>query len=149
MSQDENASPTDEPLVPTTRETIREALLALAEERRREVVDFEEDRKRSHREKQAKVRREVREKRSRSRKAAMLRSVNESNERVRNHLSDASRSLAAALRSATEHKFPRHSEEGRQQDRTIRALENALGAVRRVGAGRYDEDNFEVDLDLD
>lgn len=145
--EDENQTETNS--VAVNRETIREAILAQAERRRQEVVEFEEEERKRRRKTRVEKREREREDRATTRKKARVRAANEANERVRRNLTEAARSLSAALRAATEHGFPRHSEEGRTQQKTIKALQNAMAAVRRVGVGRHDEENVQVDLDLD
>jgi len=148
MSEHED-SEEQERFVPAERQTIRDAILAQAEERRREEAEREHAERRQAREDRIQKRRTTDLKKARDRKAKNLRAVNESNARTRAHLSDAARSLKAALKAATGVKLSRHSDEGRQQQRDVRSIQASMASLRGVGAGDFDEANFEVDLDLD
>ena len=135
--------------LPVNRQTIRDAIVAQAMRAREEREQSEAAEKRRKRAKRDDEIRARKSSEARDRKGNLVRALNESNRRVRTHLKEASRSLAAALRAATETPAPRRSVEGRQQQKTIRDLQNALGAIRRVGTGNFDENDFEVDLDFD
>lgn len=131
------------------RQTIREALAMHLEARRQEEQEAERAARRQERNQRAKRRKQARIDRARERKTAAVRAANEAQARVARHVAEAGRSLRAALRAAQEVSFPRHSEEGRRQQQTVRSLEESLGSLRRVGRGSYDEDGVDIDLDLD
>ena len=148
MSEHEE-SEVQERSVPVDQQTIRDAIVAAAEERHREDAERVRVERRQAREGRIQKRRTGDLNKARDRKAQNLGAVNESNARTRSHLSDAARSLRAALRAATETKLSRHSDEGRQQQRNVRSIQASMASLRGVGAGNFDETNFDVDLDLD
>lgn len=128
------------------RRSIQEAMMAYLEARRREERDAKLAAERQVKE-QRTAERTVR---ARDVKGRRLKAANEAQQRVSGHVADALGSLRAALRAASEVRFPRHAPEGRQQAHTIRDLEDALTALRRASrVPKYDSDNFEVDVDLD
>jgi len=131
------------------RQTIRESILAQIEAQRREALEEEKARRRRAREERSQERRAADLSTARERKGRRLRALNEANERVRGNVAAAARLLRAALRAATEVSAPRHSAEGRAQQRTVRSIEAALASLRGAGARAFDEADFEVDLDLD
>lgn len=135
--------------LPVNRQTIRESIIAQIEAQRLEAIEQEKAARRRARDERVKRKRAADIRTARNRKGRRLRALNESNERVRGNVAAAARSLRAALRAATEVSAPRHSPEGRAQQRMVRQLEAALGSLRGVGAGKFDETDFEVDLDLD
>jgi hypothetical protein len=139
----------DQKTISADRQIAREALLSQVEERRREEALRESIRRREARDERAKQRRKERLGEARKRKAARRQVLNKTNDRVRSHVSDASRSLRAALQDASSVSVPRHSEEGRNQQRVVRALQDAIRSLRRVGASRLDSEDFDVDLDVD
>lgn len=135
--------------LPVERQTIRESIIAQIEAQRLEAIEEEKARRRRAREERTRKRRAADITTARERKGRRLRALNEANERVRSNVGQAARSLRAALRAATEVSAPRHSPEGRVQQRTIRNIEAALASLRGAGVRDFDETDFEVDLDLD
>jgi hypothetical protein len=135
--------------LPLDRQTIRESIIAQIEEQRLERIEQEKVARRRAREDHSRARRASDIKKARESKGRRLKALNEANDRVRGNVAAAARSLSAALRAATEVPVSRHTDEGRVQQRTVRKLQAALSSLRGVGAGDFDETNFEIDLDLD
>jgi hypothetical protein len=135
--------------VPLDRQTIRESILARIEDQRLEALREEKAERRKARKVRVEQRRAADVRKAKHRKESRLRAVNEANDRVRGNVAAASRSLRAALRAATAVPLPRHSDEGRAQQRTIRKIESAITSLRDVRVGTFDETKVEVDLDLD
>jgi hypothetical protein len=129
---------------------MRDVVQAQVEARREEERRVEIARRRQARDERAEKRRQSRTQGKLERKTRMLKAQGDANERVERHVDMAARSLRAALRSATEVKFPRHSEIGRDQQRTVRRLQAAMAALRGLGNSPYGGDaDFEIDDDLE
>lgn len=131
------------------RQTIRDVITAQVETGHQERRDHERAERRRAQDERIQKRRADDLRGARTRKASNLRAINQANARVRTHVASAAQSLKAALRDASGVPLPGHSEEGRKQQRTIRAIQDVVASLRRVGAGNFDETDFEVDLDLD
>ena len=149
MSENEHEDEVQDKVMPVDRQTIRDTIAAQAQARFQEQANLERADRHRSRDERLKKRRANELKSARTHKANNLRVANESNRSVRSHVAAAARELQAALRDASNVSMPRHSEEGRRQQRDIRSIRDAVGALRRIGAGDFDETDFEVDLDLD
>ena len=134
------------------RQTIRQVMAALREEQEQEKFAQAQQKvakKREQRAEQLRRARKERENRARERHAARTKALKDSNSKVAAHVADASRALRAALRDATETPMQRRSAEGREQQRIVRSIQTAMGALRRIGGGSFYETDVDFDLDLD
>jgi len=149
MAED-TQDPTDTaPLPEIDRQTIREVIQAQHEfemERLEGVRRAVQHKKREERVENFQKRQE---KRAREAHARRVKSLQEANERVGAHVSTASRSLRAALGALTSVSAPRHTAEGREQQRIIRSLQAAIGSLRRVGSGEFYESDIDLGSELD
>ena len=149
MSEHEDNEKTPEKVTSVERQTIQDVITAQVEAAHQEQHDLERAERRQARDERLQKRRKDDLDRVRTRKASNLKAVNQANARVRTHVASAAQSLRAALRDASGVPLPRHSEEGRKQQHDIRSIQGAMASLRRIGAGDFDETDFEVDLDLD
>jgi hypothetical protein len=150
MAQDPDNSTDATPVTEQVeRQTIREVLEAQHQARVLEQQEAERARRIKRREDRVKQHRAERETRARQAHARRLKALNEVNEQVGAHVGSASRSLRAALRAVSEVSAPRHTEEGREQQRLVRALQTAMGALRGVGRGDFHETDIDLGAELD
>lgn len=131
------------------RRTIREVIQAQHAVALREQEQERLAARRQEREERSQKRRKVREDRARQVHAHRVKALNEAKERVGAHVSDASRSLSAALRDLSETQAPRRTPEGREQQRMAQALLAAMGALRRVGRGTFHETDIDLAAEVD
>lgn len=131
------------------RRTIREVIQAQHEAALREKEAERTAARRKRREERIERRRTEREDRARQVHARRLKALNEAKERAAAHVGDATRSLRAALRQISEVGAPRHTAEGREQQRMAQALLNAMGALRRVGRGTFHETDIDLGAEVD
>lgn len=131
-----------------TRLFIREAIQErMREEAALKEQEFRAQQKRS-RDERAKVRKQARFERVRSQKQARTAALVKSQEGLQKHLTDASRALQAAIRAVGGVSLPRHSPEGREQQRLLRSLSASLGSLRAVGRSSYSvSDGVDVEVD--
>ena len=131
------------------RLTIREVIRAQHETVMQEQAEARTAARRKQRDERAKQRRTEREDRARQTHARRLKALNDSAGRVTAHVATAARSLSAALRDATDTPAPRHTAEGREQQRMVREIQAALGAIRRVGRGAFHETDIDLSAEID
>jgi len=131
------------------RSTIREVIQAQHETVLQEQAEARAVARRKGRQERAAKRKTQLEDRARQVHAKRVKALNDSSARVSAHVGTASRSLSAALRVATEFPMPRHTAEGREQHRIVRALEAALASIRRVGRGTFHETDIDLSAEVD
>lgn len=132
------------------RQTIRQAILARRHKLEQERLEAEERERVKEREKRAQKRKAKRQEDLRRKVTERQKAHSDAQRRVQSLVSQAARNLGAALRAASEKPMPRHTPQGRDQNRMIRDLESAMGAIRRVGSTTFHESNLDVgDIDLD
>lgn len=131
------------------RRTLRDVIQSQQETSLEEEQSARRAVRRKKRDERAVQRRTEREDRARQTHAHRLKALNGSTQRVSAHVGTAARSLSAALRALTEVPMPRHTAEGREQQRVAHALKAALGAVRRVGRGTFHETDVDISAETD
>lgn len=150
MSDPNDKNPEEGPV--TGRQTIREVMAAVRvaqeEEMHQEVLADRKKRKEAT-ETRIKTRRERQVKQAREVKARRYKALKDSQGKMTNHVTAASRALRAALEEASSVQLPRHSPEAREQVRIRRSIEGALSALRQVGRGTFNETDVDLDFDLE
>jgi hypothetical protein len=113
--------------------SIREVLAAKLEDEREEARRAEIARARQEQDVRVAAARTRRTEEERAERRTRLRVASETRARVQTDLTAASRSLAKAMRVAAGAALPRLSSEGLEQRKLLRALDEAMQAVRRAG----------------
>lgn len=150
-------TPEDEPVVGgeppsdegVERRTLSEVVQANYDAAKLEQAERERVEKKKAREELQRTEHEKRLHRARAAKTQRIQNFTKAQSVMRGHIASASTELRRALRSATEVQLPRHSHEARAQLRIVRALEDAMGALRRAGRGASAALNADLDLDVD
>lgn len=147
MSNEHPENPPETPPEPdVTRETIREALTYHLQTRQQERIEAEKAERRAVRDGRAKKRKEALVRQAREEHAKRLRVLAKAESQMMEHATEAAKSLKAALRIATQIKMPRQSSAGQHHLRSVRALESAVAALRRIGRVTYGDPDELTDL---
>jgi len=149
MPQDPDNAPEQHPDPEIGRLTMRALLDAERDRLMREHAERERRARREAQDERVKALRKEREGRARQVHARRLKAMGEATERMGVHVGTASRSLRAALREISAVSAPRHSAEGQEQQRLIRALRASLGALRRAGAREFHETDIDLGAEID
>lgn len=132
------------------RQSIRDAIMAQLEERALEEDRKEYQRRLLKREQQANARRSRAKREAVYRKNQRIEELNETSKRAQERILEASYALKRALRAVFEVRVPRRTAEWRQQQKRVRAIQNAIANLRQASRGvQFDENSFETDFDID